>query len=91
MQCYMPATGMVHISDTLQNIPKSFALTKITTEYDIKQAIGDIIAIIQDPLKTFTFFSYGDEIKNVINQIAPHKTSPTHMHDIQGWNRLCNI
>ena len=32
MQCYMPATGIVHITGTLQYIPNSFAFREKTTE-----------------------------------------------------------
>ena len=31
MQCYMPATGIVRIADTLQYIPKKFAFPTTTT------------------------------------------------------------
>ena len=52
MQFYMPATGIVRITDTLQYIPKAFSFPKTTTEDDLKQAIGDIITIIKDLPKT---------------------------------------
>ena len=56
MLCYMPETGKVRITDTLQYIPKSFAFPKITTEEYRKQAIRDNIEIMKDPPKTPTFF-----------------------------------
>ena len=43
MQCYMPATEIVRIIDTLQYIPKTFAFPKTATEDYLQQAIGDII------------------------------------------------
>ena len=52
MQCYIPSTGIVIITDTLQYIPKAFALPKTTTEDYLQQAIGDIISIMKNPPKT---------------------------------------
>ena len=56
--CYMPLTGIVRITDTLQYIPNTFAFQKTTTEYYLQQAIGYIIANIKEPPKTRTFLSY---------------------------------
>ena len=61
MYCYMPRTGIVKITDTLQNILKSFALPKITTDYYLQQAIGYMIAIMKDPPKTPHSLLYGYE------------------------------
>ena len=47
MQCYMHATGILPITDTLQYTPNKFNLPKTTTEYDIQQEIVEIIEIIQ--------------------------------------------
>ena len=58
MQCYIPATGIVRITDTLQYIPKAFVFPKTTTEDYLQQAIGDIIAIMKNPPKTLPFLSY---------------------------------
>ena len=69
MQCYVSATGTVIITDTLQYTPKTFAFPKTTTEYYLRQAIGDIIAIMKKPPKKIPFLSYGDATKNLINQI----------------------
>ena len=63
MQCYMPATGMVRITDTIQYIPKAFVFPKTTTEDYLQQAIGDIIAIINNPPKKLPLLSYGDAKK----------------------------
>ena len=49
--------------------PKRF-FSKTINEDDLQQAIGEILAIIQDPMKTLPFLSYGDATKNLINQIA---------------------
>ena len=38
-QCYMPATIIVLITDTLQYIPKTFVSPKTTTEDYLQQAI----------------------------------------------------
>ena len=70
MQCYMPATGIVRITYTLQYIPKAFSFPKTTTEDYLQQEIGDIIAIMKDTPKTLPLFSYGDARKNAINQIS---------------------
>ena len=70
MQCYMSATGIVRITDTLQYIPKAFVFPKTTTEDYLQQAIGDTIAIVEDPPKKPPFLSYDDATKNVINNIS---------------------
>ena len=70
IQCYIPATGIVQITDTLQYIPKAFSFSKTTTEDYLQHAIGDTLAIMKYPLKTLPFLSYGDATKNAINQIA---------------------
>ena len=69
MQCYMPATGKVRITDTLQYTPKAFDFPKTTKDYYLQQFIAHILAIIKEPLKTLPFLSYGDA-KKAINQIA---------------------
>ena len=69
IQCYMPPTVIIWITDTLQYIPRSFYLPKTTTEDYLQQAIGDIIEIMKDPSKTLPFLSYGGATKNAINQI----------------------
>ena len=56
--CYMPLTGIVRITNTLQYIPNTFAFQKTTTEYYLQQAIGYIIVNIKEPPKTRTFLSY---------------------------------
>ena len=56
MQCYMPTTGILRITDTLKYIPKAFDLPKTTIEDYLQQAIGDIIEIMKDPPKTITIF-----------------------------------
>ena len=70
MQCYIPATAIVRITDTLQYIPKSLALPKQITGYYLQQAIWDIIAIMKKPLNILPFLSYVDAKKNAINQIS---------------------
>ena len=63
MQCYMPATGIVRIKDTLQYTPKTFAFPTTTSEDYLQQAIEYIIAIVRYPLKTLPLLSYGDAKK----------------------------
>ena len=63
IQCNMPATGIVIITDTLQYIPKEFAFPKTTTEDYLQQAIGDVISIMKYPSKTLLFLSYGNATK----------------------------
>ena len=70
MQCYMTATGIVRINDTLQYTPREFSLSKTTTEEYLQQDIGDIIAIEKNPPKTIPLLSYGNATENMINQIA---------------------
>ena len=69
MQCYMPTTGILLITDTIKYIPKVFYFQKTTTEDYLQQTIGDIIEIIQDPPKTLTFLSCKYETENEINNI----------------------
>ena len=64
MKCYMPATGIVKIIDTLQYIPKEFTFQITTTEDYLQQEIGYIIAIMKYPLKRLTFLYYGNEKKH---------------------------
>ena len=68
-QFYMPATGIVIITYTLQYIPKAFSFPQEPTEDFLQHAIGDIIAIMKDTPKTLPFLSYGDATKNAINNI----------------------
>ena len=49
MQCYMPATDIVRITDKLQYIMKEFAFPKTTIEIYLQQAIVDIIEVLRDP------------------------------------------
>ena len=63
MQCYMPTTDIVRITDTLQYILKEFALPKTTKEDYLQQAIGEIIAIMKDSPKTLPYLYYFDEKK----------------------------
>ena len=70
MQYYISATGIVRITDTLQYTLKAFSSPKTTTEDYLQQEIGDIIAVMKDPLKIIPFFPYGDATQNAINQIS---------------------
>ena len=57
IHCYMPTTGIVCISDTLQYTPKAFAFPNTTTEEYPQQAILDTILIIQVPLEENYFLT----------------------------------
>ena len=70
IQCYIPTTIIVRITDTLQYIPKELASPNTTTEDYFQQAIGYILSIIQEPLKTLPLLSYGYATKNIINHIV---------------------
>ena len=70
MQCYVPATGIVRITDTLKYIPKAYAFPKTTTKYYLQQAIRYIIETMDNHPKTPPFLSYGNATKNLINQIS---------------------
>ena len=52
MQCYMPATGILRIINTLQYIPKAFSFPKKPQDVILQQAIEDIIAIMKNPEDT---------------------------------------
>ena len=83
MQCYIPTTGIVRITDTLQYIPKVFAFPKATTGDYLRQEIGYIIANIKNPSKTIPFLSYGD-VKQINQPDCLHFTkkhsSFPHIH-----------
>ena len=70
MQCYMPSTDIVCITDKMQYTPKAFDFPNTKTEYYLQQSIGDIIEIIKDSPKTLPFLSYGHTTNNLINKIA---------------------
>ena len=70
MQCYMPATGILHITYTLQYITKAFAFPKTIAEYYLQQYIGDILEIIQDPPKTLPLLYCIYVTKDAISQVA---------------------
>ena len=70
MKCYMPDTGFVHYTYTLQLIPATFKLTETTTEDYLRQSVGDILALLKYPPKKLPFLSYGDATKNAVTKIA---------------------
>ena len=63
MKCYIPAIGSVRYTDTLK-FPETAA------EDYLRQYVGDILALLQDPPKTLPFLAYGDDTKNAITKIA---------------------
>ena len=83
MQCYIPTTDIVRITDSLKYIPKAFVFPKTTAEDYLQHATGDIILIIKDPTKTINFLSYGDATKNVMNQIAHILQRSTDQHSLK--------
>ena len=82
MQCYIPATGIVRIINSLKDTPKEFSFPKTSTEDYLIQAIGEIISMIKCPPKTPNFLSYGDATKNVINKIS---------HNLQISTAQCSL
>ena len=70
IQCYMPTTGIVRTTYSLQYILNAFSLPKTTTEDYLQQVIEDIIEIIKYTPKSLPFSPYGNAKKNAINQIA---------------------
>ena len=70
MKCYMPATGSVRYTDTLQFIPSTFKFPETTAEDYLRQSVGGILALLQDPPKTLPFLAYGNDTKNAITKIA---------------------
>ena len=66
----MPTTGSVLYTYTLQLIPATFKLPESTAEHYLRQSVGDIIDLIQDPPNTLPLLEYGDDTKNAITKIA---------------------
>ena len=66
----MPATGSVRYTYTLQFIPYNFKFPETTAEDYLRQSVGDILTLLQDPPKTLTFLACGDDTKNAITKIA---------------------
>ena len=60
MKCYMPATGVICITDTLQYNTKKFPSPTTTTEDYLRQADGDILSILKYPPTKLPCLSYGD-------------------------------
>ena len=77
IQCYMPATGIVWIIETLQYIPKPFYFLKTTTKYYLQQAIEYIIAIMKDPQRHF--LSCTMEIQQKKSIIFPTSGKEAHL------------
>ena len=70
MKCYMPTTVSVRYTDTLQFIPATFKFPETTAEDYLRQSVGYILDLLQDPPKTLIFLAYGDDTKNAITKIA---------------------
>ena len=70
MKCYMPATGSVRYTDTLQFISATFKFPKTTTEGYLREYIGDILALLKYPPKTLHFLAYDDATKNAVTKIT---------------------
>ena len=66
----MPATGSVRYTDTLLFIRTIFKFPEITSEDYLRQSVGDILALLQDPPKILPFLAYGNNTKNAITKIA---------------------
>ena len=55
MQCYMPATETVRITDTIQYTPKAFDFPKTTTGDYLQKSTRDIIVIMNNPRINFLY------------------------------------
>ena len=88
MQCYIPTTGIVRITDTLKYIPKTFTFSKTTIEDYLQQAIGDIIAIMKPPPKTISFLSYGDatNIQSIRLPTSCTEANLNHTYKFYPWH-----
>ena len=72
MQCYMPSTGIVRITYTLQFITEAFTFPKTTTDDYPQQEIGEIFEMIKYPLNTLPLIYYGDATKKCNQSDFPH-------------------
>ena len=69
MQCYMPTTGIVIITDTFEYFPKEFYFPKTTTKIIYSRPLETQLQLRKTPPKKITLLSYGYATKNAINQI----------------------
>jgi len=71
VECYMPETRSTRIADTLEYFPVKVPFPKSTTEDYLRQSIGDILAILNDPKPPIApFLTFGDDTTNALRKIA---------------------
>ena len=83
VKCYLPSTGGIGDTDTVQIFPKQVPFPKISTEDMLLQSAADILAVLQSPPPSLIpTIHYGDEAKNAIDHLACilrrafHQTKP---------------
>lgn len=69
VQCYIPSTRSVRISDTVTFFPKVVPFPSVTLDDFLRQATSDILFILQNP-PSIPSLTCGDDTKNAIVQIA---------------------
>jgi hypothetical protein len=70
VDCYIPATHSTRIADTVAFIPTVVPILSTSTEDYLRQSVGDIIGLLDDPKSTIPSLSFGDDTQNAIKQIA---------------------
>ena len=70
VDCYVPATHSTRIADTVAFIPTVVPIPSTSTEDYLRQSVGDIIALLNDPKPTIPALSFGNDTQNAIKQIA---------------------
>ena len=78
LDCYIPDTHSTRIADTVELIPSFIPIPKTTTEDYLRQSVGDIISIINEPTTTIPSLTFGNSTKNAIQQVAQilHRALP---------------
>ena len=64
----------LHMATTPRIIPSTFKFPETTAEEYLRQSVGDILSLLQDPPKTLPFLAYGDDTKNAIKNRSPAQT-----------------
>jgi hypothetical protein len=70
IKCYLPSTAREPDVDTLQFFPKTIPFPDISSKDYLKQAVSDILTILQNPPSNLPYLAYGDATNNVIVHIA---------------------
>jgi hypothetical protein len=70
VQCFMPTTSRVRDVDTVKCFLATIPFPTISTKDYLKQAAGDILAILRNPPVNWHFLTYGDATTNALVHIA---------------------